>query len=451
VDAHLIDSEVFGHLWSTDWSRALFAERSRLARWLHVIAALGRAQARLGIIPGDAAEAIDQLTIADLDIGRIATGTRATAHSTLGLIQEMQRHLPESAREHVYLGATVQDVTDTALALEMRVAGAAMWVDLGLIEDGLLALAERHASTPMTGRTHGQPGAPITFGLKVASWMDELQRHLDRFEQGSERWLVAQLGGAVGTLAFFGDLGVPLRREFAAELGLRDPTVPWLSARDRVAEFGSVVSMTATSLARLANEVYSLQRAEIGEVGEATTATVVGSITMPHKRNPESSEQVVTLARLARAQASVLVDSMVHEHERDARGWKAEWIAVPEICHYAGAALALTRQLVAGLEVHTEVMASNLDAVGATASEQALRELAPEHGKHRAQAMLHEAYRSAGATGRPLGDFLPEGVTIGARDHHDVGAAAAMTMAVVASTRARRLLRSDPWLGVDRR
>jgi adenylosuccinate lyase len=441
VDAHLIDSTIFGHLWSSAASVELFGERSRLARWLHVIAALARAQAATAIIPTAAAAAISQLRVDDLDISRIAAGTRATSHSTLGLIHELQRALPESARQHVYYGVTVQDITDTSLTLELMSIADVILGDLWAIEGVLMDLAESHRATPMCGRTHGQPGAPITFGYKVASWLDELGRHLGRLREARPRWAVAQLGGAVGTLGFFGDRALALRGAFAAELDLSEPSISWLTARDRLAEFANLMAMVTATLARIANEVYSLQRLEVGELLEASTAAVVGSITMPHKRNPESSEHVVTLAKLVRVQAGLLTETMVQEHERDGRGWKAEWVAFPELCHYATAATSLSRSLVSGIEVRSDAMLSNLRNAGATSSEQLLRHLSGQLGKHQAQEALQEAYRLARATGRPITDHLPSGVTIAETDLLDapnVGAAAAMTDLVLADARRRR-------------
>ena len=282
------------------------------------------------MIPEAAAAEIAALDAGELPIAEIAARTRETAHSTLGFIQVLQGRLPPAAAEYVYDGTTVQDVTDTSLALEMQAVGGLLWRDLWRIEGDLLNLAVAHRDTPMAGRTHGQPGSPISFGFKAASWADEVGRHLQRLREGRPRWLVGQLAGAVGSLAFFGHAGVPVRRELCARLGLGEPNVSWLTSRDRIAELAHVAAMAATTLARIANEVYVLQRWELRELAEPTAPATVGSITMPHKRNPEVSEQIVTLARLARAQAAVLLESMVQEHERDARGWKAEWVAFPE-------------------------------------------------------------------------------------------------------------------------
>ncbi|MEV4102490.1 adenylosuccinate lyase family protein [Nonomuraea sp. NPDC049649] len=361
MSARISDSLTYSHLWGTDELRQIFDEKARLQGWLDVLAALARAQAAEGLIPAEAAETITaELRVERLDLERVAQGTRETGHSTLGLIHELRRVLPETAREHVYVGATVQDVTDTWTSLAMRAVGGIVWRDLRRIEDGLLDLALAFRDAPIAGRTHGQPGAPATFGWKAASWADEIRRHLDRLREGAPRWLVAQLGGGIGTLVAYGDRGLAIRSRFAADLGLADPVISWLSSRDRIAEFGALLAMITGTLARIGDEVYELQRPEIGELGEPRAEGVVGSITMHHKRNPEGSEHLSTLARLVRSSAGVLMESVVSQHERDGRAWKAEWVALPEACLLAGTALRLGVQLVEGLEVHADRMAANM-------------------------------------------------------------------------------------------
>lgn len=383
------DSLMYAHLWGTPELREIFVESARVQGWLDVLTALARAQASEGLIPLEAAEAIAGAAhVERLDLERVAAGTRETGHSTLGLIQELRRTLPESARQHVYVGATVQDVTDTWTSLAIRAVGGIVWRDLREIEDRLLDLAVRHRTDLIAGRTHGQPGAPVTFGWKAASWADEVRRHLDRLREGADRWLVVQLGGGLGSLVDFGPDPLAVRARFAAELGLREPLTSWLSSRDRLAEFGHLLAMICGTLARIGGEVYELQRPEIGELGEPRAETVVGSITMHHKRNPEGSEHLDTLARLARSSSGVLTESLVSQHERDGRAWKAEWIALPEACLLTGSALAIARRLVDGLEVDTERMAENVrtylgrtqnpDDPGATA---AMVDLVVEHAR----------------------------------------------------------------------
>jgi len=305
VGSRVTDWALYGHLWGTDELRTVFDERPRIQAWLDILAELARAQADLGIVPSGAAEAIAEgVSVDRLDLDFVAEETRRTGHSTLGLIHGVQRVLPPEAAEWVYFGATVQDLTDTWTALAMKKVGAVAWRDLRAIERCCLDLAVRHRDSVMAGRTHGQPGAPITFGLKAAGWADEVRRHLDRLRDGAPRWLVGQLGGAVGTLAFFGDRGLELREAFSRRVGLADPGISWLTSRDRLSEFVGLLAMIASTLARIGTEVYELQRPEIGELREPTSPGAVGSITMPHKRNPEASEHLVTLSRLVRRWAS---------------------------------------------------------------------------------------------------------------------------------------------------
>lgn len=452
MGARLTESALYGHLWATDELRAIFDERERLRSWLEILATLAEAQAELSIVPVEAAEAIrDGASVDALDLEYVAAETAATGHSTLGLIHGLRRILPPEAREWVYYGGTVQDLTDTWTALAMRRVSEIARRDLGAIEDAALDLARRFRDTPMLGRTHGQAGSAITFGLKAATWADEARRHLDRLDEGIPRWSVGQLAGAVGNLAFFGDKGIELRQVFCERLGLGDPGVSWTTTRDRPAEFTVVLSMIAGTLGRIGNEVAQLQRSEIGEVREPAGAASVGSITMPHKRNPEVAEHLVTLARLVRAEGGVMLEGMVAEHERDGRAWKTEWIALPEACLLTGAALSFGRRLLEGLDVDEEAMRRNLEASPFSTSERVLTALSPALGKHRAQARLQELLERSRQTGTTLEDALladdevrarlPEGF-VPSLAHPDTGGAGAMVDEVL--TRAAAARASEP-------
>jgi adenylosuccinate lyase len=392
VNTRVSDSLVYRHLWTAPELDRLFEERSRLQRWLDILAALARAQASLGIIAAESARSITEQADADrLDLERIAAETRHTGHSTLGLIHELQRTLSSPAREQVYYGATVQDLTDTWFGVVLRDVGALIGDKLSALEGSLLELAVTHRDTVMVGRTHGQPGAAITFGFKVAGWADELRRHQDRLREGRRRWAVGQLGGAVGVLGFYEGDRLELRRRFCAELELDDPGISWLTSRDRIAEFAHVLAMVCATLAKVGGEVYELSRPEIAELRETLRPGGVGSITMPHKHNPEGSEHLATLARLVRAHAGVLLEGMDQQHERDGRGWKAEWVSLPEVCELTVTAVDLAGELVDGLEVDPSAMAGNLSAQGdALHSEQILAALSAVRGKHAAQALMAE-------------------------------------------------------------
>lgn len=402
-------SAVYGHLWATRETRDLFDDGGRTRAWLEIIAALAAVQGELGIIPARAAEEIaDVAGGAQLDLVAVGEETRRSGHSALGLIRVLQRELGPDGAEWVYHGATVQDVSDTWTGLAMQRMLAIARRDLGAIEDTLLALADEHRDTLMLGRTHGQPGLPITFGFKAAVWAAEIARHLERLAQAEPRLAVGQLAGAVGTQSSWGDRGPELQRRLMARLGLGVPDASWLTARDRVAEYMTLLALVTGTLAKIGNEVYNLQRAEIGELSEAAEAGVVGSITMPQKRNPERSEHLWTLARVVRAGAGLALEGLVGEHERDGAAWKTEWAFIPQASSAAATALASAAELLAGLQVDAGRMRANLDAQGGhVLAEPVMLALAARIGKRRAHELVH---RVAALERRP-GRSLAEAVT----------------------------------------
>jgi len=410
MSSHLSDSAIYGHLWTTPELHALFDDRGRTQGWLDVLVALAAAQADVGLLPAEAAAAIERHAHVDrLDLDAVAAGTRATGHSTLGLIRELRTLLPESAREWVYWGATVQDVTDTWTARTMIAVLDIVCRDLDRCRRAALGLAAGHRDTVMCGRTHGQPGLPITFGFKAAVWADELARHAQRIEQARPRLAVVQLGGALGTMEFWGERGPELLEAFAARTGLRAPDIPWITARDRIAEFTGLLALVAGTLAKIGNEIFELSRPEIGELAEPFTPGQVGSITMPHKRNPEIAEHLDTLARRVRSDAASCLEGLIALHERDGRGWKAEWLALPEACQLTGAALSFAARLLEGLIVNADRMRENLDARrGFLLSEPLMRVLTQRIGKHNAHEAVYDAAMAALDAGVDLTTTLAE-------------------------------------------
>jgi adenylosuccinate lyase len=388
---------IFGHLWETAETRELFGDEGRTRMWLSIIGALAAEQGALGLIPAAVADEIEARTREPIDLEAVGEETRGTGHSTLGLIRVLP--VSDEARQWVYYGATVQDVADTWTGLVAQRMLAIAERDLGRIEAALVELALRHRDAVMLGRTHGQPGLPITFGFKASVWIAELRRHLARVREGRPRLEVGQLAGAVGTLSAWGEQGPELQRRVLERLGLGVPDTSWLTARDRVAELAGLLALITATLAKFGNEVYNLQRPEIGELSEAPSDGVVGSITMPQKRNPERSEHLVTLARVVRADAALALEGMVAEHERDGAAWKTEWALLPRACGAAAVGLALGAELAAGLTVDEARMRANVEAQGEyVLAEPAMLALGAEIGPRRAHELIH----AAAARGEPL-------------------------------------------------
>ena len=400
-------TEVFAHLWSTAETRELFDDAGRTRMWLDVIAALAAEQNELGLIPAAAAREIAERAAQPVDLEAVGEETRRSGHSTLGLIRVLQRDLGDAGQEWVYYGATVQDVSDTWTGLVMQRMLAIAERDLGTIEASLVALARRHRDTIMLGRTHGQPGLPITFGFKASVWVAEIRRHRERIAQARPRLAVGQLAGAVGTLSAWGEQGLELQRRVLERLGLGVPEMTWLTARDRVAELVGLLALITGTLAKIGNEVYNLQRPEIGELSEAAGESVVGSITMPQKRNPERSEHLGSLARVVRAAAGLALEGTVAEHERDGAAWKTEWALLPQACGAAAAALALGAELAAGLEVDERRTRENVDAQrGYVLAEPVMLALGEQIGPRRAHELVHAAAQRGHEQGIPLREAL---------------------------------------------
>ncbi|WP_138905136.1 lyase family protein, partial [Streptomyces albidochromogenes] len=296
---HIVDSRFFGAGYGTEASRRIFCDVCRFQRWLDVEAALALSQAELGMIPKGAAAVIASAAqVCALDMEWVRAEIARTGHSLVGLLSALEHACPGDAGQYVHLGATTQDIEDTGQCLEMRDVLDEVDVLLRVLVADLVDLAETHVTDMALGRTHAQPALPMGFGLKVAGWVDELLRDVERLDQVRPRSLAVQLFGGVGTMAGFGGQGRRLIHVFARRLGLAVPAAGWHTARDRVAEYVCALALTTGTLGRIADEIRTLSRPEFGEVQSPWRPGTVGSSTMPHKRNPEACEQVVALARL---------------------------------------------------------------------------------------------------------------------------------------------------------
>ncbi len=401
---HMIDSQIYGGAWSTDEMRAIFDDIPRTQGWLDVIATLAESQAEEGLIPAEVAPEIRQACrVEGLSLETLRQGYQETGHSTMGLIRELKKRCSPAAGEWLYYGATVHDITDTWTAMALLKVWTIVWNDLREIEAVLLQLALQYRDTPMPGRTHGQPGLPITFGFKVAVWVREIRRHLERLKDVRKRMGQGQLAGGVGSLSSFGEKGLALQERFFARLALRPPDIVWNTARDTHTEFIHLLAMIAATFDKIGHEIYNLQRPELGEVREGFVAGTVGSITMPHKRNPEIAEHLGSLARLIRHNAACLAENLVHEHERDGRSWKAEWGLIGPTCAMMGALLRLAKTMCANLQPDEAGMWARLEATrGYILSEGVMLALAQKMGKQSAHELVYAVAMAAFEAGQPL-------------------------------------------------
>ena len=395
--SHITDSRLYGAVFASAPVASVFSDRNRVRKWFEIEAALALAQGELGIIPQAAAEEIARKADADLvDLDAIGREIAATAHPLVPAIRALADLCDGDAGEYVHYGATTQDVMDTGMVLMVREAWPILLADLRAIREKLAAEARAHRDTLMVGRTHAQHALPVTFGYKLAVWVDEIDRHLDRIAEAEPRIFVGNVTGAVGTMASFGPRGLEMQQRALARLGLGCPRICWHSARDRVSEMAWLLVQVSATLGKIANEIYNLQRPEIDEVNEPFHLGKVGSSTMPHKRNPASVELAVALWRLVRGLLVPLTDALFQEHERDASALRVELAAVPELVVYCGALLARMRAVVENLEAFPERMRANADLLGGLLlSERVMLALGEEVGKQTAHEIVYEVAMAA--------------------------------------------------------
>ncbi len=411
MSVHISDSAIYRNSWSTPELRALFDDAAVTAGWIEVMVVLAKTEAEFGLIPASAANQIADtcrdMRLDDAFFTEVREDFEGTSHSLLGLIRALQRRCPNDSGEWLCYGATVQDITDTHTARNLVKVRGLIGCRLKNIAEVLGRLALHYRNTPMCGRTHGQPGLPITFGFKVAGWLDEVQRHRCRLDEGGARIAVGQLAGGVGSLSSFGCEALRLQRRFFEKLGLTAPAVSWTASRDRIAEWLNLLALITATADRIGHEIYNLQRPEIAEVREGFVSGTVGSITMPQKRNPEISEHLGTLSRVVRYHAAHMSENLVHDHERDGRSWKGEWAILPGACLATGKSLALLHDLLENIEVDVERMRANLLATrGFVQAERVMLALTPTLGKQSAHELVYRIAMEATERGISLREAL---------------------------------------------
>lgn len=410
MPATIIDSAIFQGIFSSEAMRRVWSDENRTQKYLDIEAALAKVQARLGLIPREAAdEIVSHCRLEQIDMARLREQTERIGYPVLGVVSQLNALCRDKLGEYCHWGATTQDITDTATVLQIREALALVEDDLVAISHAFAKLAQEHRLTPMIGRSNLQQAIPVTFGYKMAGLLAAIERHRGRLVQLRERVLVGEFAGAAGTLASLERGAMETQAGLCAELGLKQPLIAWHTMRDNIAEVGAFLGLVGGTLGKLAMDVKLMMQTEVGEVYEPFAHGRGSSSTMPQKRNPISSCYIHAAISVVRQHAAALMDAMVADHERSTGPWEIEWIVLPEaFCLMAGA-LKQSRAVLEGLEVDTAAMRRNLDAThGLVMSEAVMMGLGPFIGREFAHDLVYDICREAVKQQRPLLDLLAE-------------------------------------------
>src|SRR5919197_2703619 len=388
--------------------RALFTEAARFQSWLDVEAALAEAQADLGIIPAAAArEIVRKAHLSFIDLAAVRAGLARTGHPLVPLVWELDRACEGDAGGYVHWGATTQNVTQTGQLLQTRRAHEIFLRQLARLLTALGDLAERTKDAVLPGRTHGQQAVPATFGFKVAVWIDELCRHVERLRGCEPRVFVAMLGGGAGTLASLGEMGLATQEKMAARLGLGAMAVPARTIGDHQAEYVLLLGMLAATCSKIGREIYTLMKQEFGEVEEPVPPGTVGSSTMPQKRNPKLCQDVIAAAAEVRSLVPLALEAMTTEHEADRTTSLMMDSAESRACIATGDMLARLGEIMRGLKIDPERMRKNLDLGGGLImAEAVMLDLGAAIGRQHAHDVVYDAAQAAFVEGRSFAELL---------------------------------------------
>lgn len=408
---------MFDRLFTTPRIDPLVSDEALVAGMLRFESALAAVQAELGLIPPGAATVIDECcSVESFDVEGLCRSAERDGNPAIPLVKALGKRVAAmdvDAAKYVHLGATSQDVIDTGLMLCTKKALDVLVADLVGLEEGLIGLIECHRRTFMAGRTLLQHARPISFGLKVAGWLDGIVRCRKMLEHGAAKSLAVQFGGAVGSLAASGPKGLEILDGLARKLDLTIPELPWHTQRDRVGRLGMDLALLGTALAKMAQDVVLLMQTEVAEVAEELGAGAGGSSTLPHKQNPIAPTKILANAKRIPSLVSALLSSLVHEHERSVGGWHAEWVTFPEIVRAVGGSVAHALDLVSGLKIHAERMQANMELTnGLIFAENVSIEFAQSLGKSTAHEVLTRASQKSRQTGQHLQTVLEGDLTL---------------------------------------
>jgi 3-carboxy-cis,cis-muconate cycloisomerase len=408
--ATIIDSRIFGDIFSSEAMRKAWSDENRTAAYVAIERALAVVQGRLGIIPQEAAdEIVSRCDIRNIDMEKLRVQTERIGYPILGVVSQLNALCRDKLGEYCHWGATTQDITDTATVMLIRESLDLVEQDLAAISAALAKLAQAHRDTPIVGRSNLQQAIPVTFGYKMATILAAIERHRERLDQLRPRVLVGEFGGACGTLASIEHGAMETQAGLMAELGLGQPLIAWHTVRDSIAEVGCFLGLVGGTLGKIAMDVKLMMQTEVGEVYEPFAHGRGSSSTMPQKRNPISSCYIHAAVSMVRQHAAALMDAMIADHERSTGPWEIEWIALPEAFCLTAGALKQTRFVLEGLEVDAARMRANIDITnGLVMSEAVMMGLGRHIGREYAHDLVYDICRDALKQDRPLLDLLAE-------------------------------------------
>ena len=403
----VVDSILYRDAFGTPAMRAVFSDHALIQRYIDAEVALAKAEARVGVIPAEAAEVIAREAKIDrIDFDHMRAETDIVGYPILPLVHQLVEMCGDAGR-YVHWGATTQDIMDTAVVLQMCDALDIIDADIRELRNILADLAVKHRDTPMAGRTHLQQALPVTFGYKVAIWLAMFDRHQQRLAELRPRVALVEFAGAAGTLASLGTKGFEVQEAMADELGLGVPATTWHVARDGFAEAVNLLALITGSLGKIALDIMIMASTEFAEVSEPFVKGRGASSTMPQKRNPISSELMLAASKAVRQHAGLMVDAMVQDFERATGPWHAEWIAIPESFILTAGALHQAKFALGGLVVNTGQMKHNLGLTkGLIVAEAVMMNMAPYTGRQQAHDIVYDACRAVNEQGGTLAEAL---------------------------------------------
>jgi 3-carboxy-cis,cis-muconate cycloisomerase len=404
----VIKSRLFGDMFGTSDMRSVFSDEALVAKYLEIEAALANVQAGLGIIPKEAAKAIDEAAdIRNVDWERLSERTQIVGYPILPLVEQLSEWAEGTSGQYSHWGATTQDIMDTADVLQIREGLNLVSDELDSIAKALAKLAADHANTPMAGRSHLQHALPVSFGYKAAGWLSGIDRHRQRLTELRKRVEVVSFSGAAGTLASLGDDGLPTQAALAKYLNLAQPDITWHTIRDGFAETTGFLALVTGTLGKIGYDIMLMMQTETAEVLEPFVPGRGASSTMPQKRNPISSEMMLASAKIVREQHSAMLDAMVQDHERATGQWHVEWQALPTAFIVASGGLRAARDCLEGLEVQPDAMRSTLDVSGGLiVAEAVMMGLAPHLGRQVAHDLVYDCCRASLTGNEPFLETL---------------------------------------------